>query len=125
MADLDALIELVIAALARHPDERKRTKEILRLQGEMKNLGPKATRLLLTLEQHTTARDALAVGVALAVGLRAGRAEAQAADLDDDVAELVRELALMGLDLPKVKRLQAIAEVLKLDLSTAEDVFDP
>lgn len=124
MADLDALIEIVIAELARRPDERTRKKEILDLHRKFKDLGPKATNLLLALEQHTTARDVLAIEVALKVGLRAGRAEAQAADLDDDVAELVRELAMAGLNLSKLKRLQAIAELLKLDLSTADDVFD-
>lgn len=125
MPDLNDLIELVVAALARHPDERQRKKEILRLQEKLKAEGPKATKLLLDLEQHVNARDAIAIEVALRVGLRAGQADAYAGHLDDETAELVANLAMAGLNLSKLSRLEALAEVVRLELADADDVFDP
>ena len=124
MPDIDDLIELVIAALARHPDERRRTREILDLQGKLQAERAKATKLLLDLEQQINARDALAIEVALRVGLRAGKADAYAAHLDDETAELVANVAVVGLNLSKLSRLQAMAEVLRLELADADDVFD-
>ena len=124
MTEIDPLIEVVITELAGRPEERRRSKEILRIQEKLKTLGSEATNLLIELEAHVNAREALAVDVALKIGFRAGQADAYAAHLDDETAELVAEVALVGLNLSKLSRLQAIAEALRLELADDDDVFD-
>lgn len=120
--DLDALNHAVTDQLGRDRAERRRRKQIVAVHTRLKAQGQDTFPLLLDLEQLYSARLDHAVDIALGIGVRAGRADAQAADLDDETAALVRHLALVGLNLPKLRRLQAIAELLKLDL--ADDLVD-
>ena len=122
--DLDALHHAIDDQLGRDRVERRRARLIVGIHERFKSQGEAVSLLLLELEKLYGARVDHVIDIALGLGIRAGQAEMQAADLDDDAAELLRELAFMGLNLPKLNRLQVIAEMLKLDLSTAEGVFD-